>query len=140
MPNVDTWLIAAKDLPRRNSGNPTFIRRQFTSGTSIAQNDVIRLLQIPQNWVVIWARLAQSGTLGASATAQLRRQTTALTAATTAGSASTVSNVATAPDEPNTSAGTDYLNILAGGAAWGTSATVTYEVALMPITKTSYEV
>lgn len=129
MANVDTWLIAAKDLPRRTPA-PTWVRGQFTSGTAIAQNDVIRLFQIPKNMIVAYAKIAHSGTLGASATAQARRETTALTAASTAGGASAVSSVATAPDEPNTSAGTDYFNILAGGAAWGTSATVTYEALL----------
>ncbi len=132
MANVDTWLIAAKDLPKRVSG-PTFVRRQFNTGTTIAQNDVIRLLQIPKNWVVMWAKLSHNGTLGASATAQLRRQTTALTIATTAGGASHVSSAATLPDEPNTTDGTDYLNILAGGAAWGTSALMTVEVLMEPV-------
>lgn len=127
MSDVDTWLTAAKDFPRRTPGK-TFFRKQFATGTAVAQNDVIRLFQIPRNMIVTFARLSHSGTLGASATAQLRRGTTALTAATTQGGASTVSNVATAPDEPNTTDGTDYINILAGGAAWGTSATMTVEI------------
>lgn len=126
MSDVDTWLTAKKDVPRRTPGM-TFFRKQFASGTAVAQNDVIRLFQIPRNWIVVHARLSHGGTLGASATAQLRRGTTALTPATTQGGASTVSTVATAPDEPNTTDDSDYLNILAGGAAWGTSATVTVE-------------
>ena len=103
MANVDTWLIPSARLPHRSPG-PWVIRRRFASGTAVAQNDVIRLFQIPRNVVVVGGLIHHSGTLGASAVATLRRQTTALTAATTAGGASGV-NV-TLADTPNTTDGT----------------------------------
>jgi hypothetical protein len=128
MPNVDTWLIAAKDMPRRDPG-PTFVRVQFATGTAVANADVVRICKIPRYAVVKGAVLAHGGTLGASATAQLRRETTALTAATTAGGADFENQ--SVVDEPNTDDGDDYLNVLAGGANWGTSATMTVECWLV---------
>lgn len=133
MSDVSTWFTATKDLAIRPTG-PTFFRKQFVSGTALAQNDVVLLAQIPQNMVVSFAKIYQSGTLGASATAQLRRGTTALTAATTQGAAGGASSIAAAPDEPNTSAHTDSLNILIAGAAAGTSATITVEATLWHVT------
>jgi len=124
MADVDTWLTANKDMPRQEVG-PTLFRKQFASGTAVAQNDVIRICKIPRYAIVKGAVLAQSGTLGASATAQLRRETTALTAATTAGAATFLNQ--NAVDEPNVDDGDDYLNIVVAGAAAGTSATVTVE-------------
>jgi hypothetical protein len=136
MPNVDTWLIAEKDKPRKVPGIYN-IRRRFVSGTAIAQNDVVRLFQIPRYHRVIYCSLYHGGTLGASATAQLRRNTTALTAATTQGGASFVAQ--SVPDTASTADGTDYLNILVAGAAAGTSATVTVEVILESTTRAEFE-
>jgi hypothetical protein len=126
MANVDTWLVANKDMPHRSPG-PYMFRREITTGTALAENDVVRLCQIPRYVVIKNASLKPSGTLGASATAQLRRTTTALTAATTAAAATAV--VQNTVDQPNVTDGTDYLNILIAGAAAGTSAVLSVEAS-----------
>ncbi len=126
MSDVSTWLTANKDMPRREGSGPTLFRKQFTSGTALAQNDVILLASIPRYAIVKGAVLNVSGTIGASATLQLRRGTTALTAATTAAAATFLNQ--SVVDEPNTTVGTDSLNIVVAGAAAGTSATVTVEL------------
>src|SRR4051812_43302075 len=83
--------------PRVTSGGDTpFIWRANTATSATegklyaAQNDVVNVLEIPRGMVVADAYLAVSATLGASCTAQLRRGTTALTAATTAAAAGLV--------------------------------------------------
>ena len=125
---ITTFLILNKDMPRLDPG-PTWFRTKITTGTALAQNDVCNICQIPRNTVFKSLVLSVSGTIGASATLQLKRQTTALTAATTAGAATFLNQ--NAVDVPNTTDGTDYLNMVVAGAAAGTSATVYIEGLLV---------
>lgn len=121
MAEVTTYAIADKDAPRRET-SATFFRKQIASPAA-NQNDDIRIMAIPPGFIVYGATMTVSATLGASCTAQLRRTTTALTAATTAGGADRETQ--SVVDEPGTS--TAYLNVLIAGAAISAAATLTVE-------------
>ena len=102
------------------------------------QDDNIALVDIPKYHQAIPGTvcLRQSATLGASATAQLRLGTTALTAATAAGGADSEAGVMTALPPYSTSADQE-LNILIAGAAITASATLTVIVGVVDLTQVS---
>lgn len=79
----------------------------------VSQDDHVNVVVIPRGYVVADGYVAHSATLGASATATLRRGTTDLTAASTAGGASMVrkSIIDTASIDSD-----DWLNVLIEGA------------------------
>lgn len=135
MSDITSWLIAEKDKPRVTPG-PYVIRRKFATGTAVAQNDLVQICKIPRYHYVVNAYVYHNGTLGTSATATLQRGSTALSGATTAGGASLVS--LSIPDTPNVTDGNDYLVVKAGGAAWGTSASMVV-VAIFDCARPEFE-
>lgn len=130
MADITTYRTALKDRPFVHDGSSWTIYKKFTLGAG-SQNDTVNLVDIPRNHVVRNATLNVSGTLGASCTLTLRRDTTSLTGATTAGSASRVAQSVT--DTPSTSSTEGVLSLLIGGANVGTAATVTVEADFAPV-------
>ena len=131
MADVTGFLTPFKNMPLLPIGVTAF-RKQFTLGTTSsdaggapASGDVIRLGVMPRGAVILTAKLIVSATLGSGCTLQLRRDTTALTAATTAAAANYLTqNAVDAPSSDND----DSINLLIGGASVGASATVTVEL------------
>lgn len=121
MADVTKFETPAAQTPRA----PTTIATPFRFDIDVVsgdcpQNDNITLMTVPANAVVVDATLRHDATLGASATAQLRIGTTAITSASSAGGASGVLQNAV-PAKAN---GTDKLNILIAGAAIAASTTL----------------
>ena len=105
------------------------VRRFTVVSGDCPQNDNIIVFDVPIGHQVVDCMLRQSATLGASATAQLRIATTAITAATTAGSASAVFRNSTVPVFD--SAAEQSLNILIAGAAITATAVIEVWVRLV---------
>lgn len=93
-----------------------------------AQNDSIKVIDVPAGQVVTGLIWNISATLGASCTLQARVGTSAISAASSAGSADT--EVQTAYVAPSTSEAP--LNFLVGGAAITEPATLTVGFYLAP--------
>lgn len=130
MADVTGFLTPFKLMPIVPVGVTPF-RKQFslttTSGDDAgapAAADVIRLGVINRGAVIKGAILSISGTLGSGCTLQLRRDTTALTAASTAAAANYLAQ--TVIDTPSTDFD-DSLNLVIAGASVGATATVTVE-------------
>ena len=131
MADVTGFLTPFKNMPMLPVGVSLF-RKQFSltatssdAGGAPASADVIRLGVMPRGAVIVAAKLIISATLGAGCTLQLRRDTTALTAASTAAAANYLSqNAVDAPSSDND----DSINLLIGGASVGATATVTVEL------------
>ncbi len=133
MADITGYLTPFKLMPMLPTGVTPFRKQFVLSATSTDAGgvpqiaDVIRLGVINRGFVIVHAKMDISGTLGASCTLQLRRDTTALTAASTAAAANYLAQ--TAIDTPSTDFD-DSLNIVIAGAVVGATATVTVE-ALM---------
>jgi hypothetical protein len=134
MADITGYLTPFKNMPYNPSGLTAF-RKQFTLSTTSTDAagvpqiaDVIRLGVLNRGLVIIAAKLIISATLGAGCILQLRRDTTALTAASTAAAANYLTQ--TAIDTPSTDFD-DSLNIVISGAVVGASATVTVELIMM---------
>lgn len=112
--------------PLRTPRDPTDNATKFSIDIVVANGDAaaaddIAVLTPPAGARIVGAALRQSGSIGATTTAQLRLGTAALTAATTAAAASGVlQNAYLAAAN-----GTDKLNILIGTAAISVGATLT---------------
>lgn len=112
------------------SGYPNlvaFVWKRTVAAGDCPQNDNIVCFDLPANYQIVTGILRQSDTLGASATAQLRAGTTAITAATTAGGADSELLSAVAPFSTSEQA----VNILIAGAAL--DATVDLTVVLFAV-------
>lgn len=98
---------------------------------SAAQNDTINVFGVaPQQKLYLHrASVRQSGTLGASATAQLRANGTAVTTPTTAGAASKVDSDSDA-DVPFALDGGHIIDLLIAGAGITATATITVDLVL----------
>lgn len=107
--------------------NPTNIATAFRYDIAVVsgdcpQNDWIDVFTPPAGAIIVDATLRHDATLGASATAQLRLGTTALSSATSAGAASgVIQNVVPAASLAD---GTNTLNVLIAGAAIAASTTI----------------
>jgi hypothetical protein len=134
MADITGYLTPFKNMPHNPHGLTPF-RKQFTLGVTSTDAggvpqiaDVIRLGVLNRGAVIISAKLIISATLGAGCILQLRRDTTALTAASTAAAANYL--LQTAIDTPSTDFD-DSLNLVISGAVVGASATVTVELIMM---------
>lgn len=106
-----------------NGRSYDIVRRIPVVSGDCPQNDNIVVIDIPPGHQIVDCYLRHDATLGASATAQLRLGTTALTAATSAGSANGVkANTTLAPYD---AAADQALNVLIAGAAITASANIT---------------
>jgi hypothetical protein len=124
MANIDTWRRTEKNRPQISGGGAT----PFNFGFSLAAGtsaDVIRLMPIPRNTYVVDLVLAISGTLGAGCTLQVRRATTALTAASTAAAANYVGQTLIGHLDVPSSTAEEELNLVIAGANVAATATVT---------------
>lgn len=121
MATITTYLAAPDTRPEVNPGPTPLTIKISLAANSAASGDDISVMVIPKGWQLIGMTMHVSGTLGASCTAQLRIGTTALTPATTAGGASgVIQNAVAAPH----ATADQTLNILIGGAAQTTAATI----------------
>jgi hypothetical protein len=128
MTTVSTLGIPAARLPRSPAEmiTPIVADIPVVSGTANSGDD-ITVFTPPAGARIIGAKLRQTATLGASATAQLRQGSTALTSATSAGSANGV--LQTGVLEP--CSGSETINILIGGANITASATLRVELLMV---------
>lgn len=124
MTTVSKFAVPAARLPRSPSEFVTAFAFDIAvvSGDA-ASGDDITVFTPPSGARIVGARLRQTATLGASATAQLRQGSTALTSATSAGSANGV--LQTGVLEP--CSGAETINVLIGGANITASATIRVE-------------
>ena len=99
----------------------TIARRIAVVSGDCPQNDNIVMFDLPIGHQIVAAGIRHDATLGASATAQLRAGTTAITAASSAGAASAVQLNAVVPIDR---AAEQAINILIAGAAITASANI----------------
>lgn len=127
MAEVTTIQIVDRNVPQKDSGEAFVISIDHTIPVGAAAADTITLLTFQRAGTLIGGRVAIAGTLGASATAQLRVGGVAVAAASTAGGADTKG--LSAPGIYRFVAG-DKLDLLIAGASVGTASAVKLDLVV----------
>lgn len=113
-------------------GSPSRVPVDVTlpAGSVVASADTVELFDVPQGYVVTDFKLQISATLGASCTARAQIGSRNLAAATTAGAAADV--LQTVADIPGLATAARTFQLLIGGAAITSAATLKGYVEVAP--------